>query len=183
MIHSILAGILQVMQHAPCTRLRTRTALIDLWTKNLSFKTKTSESLEGANKQHELFCADTAHFKADGKRLFMRFDMNASLPVNPWNLTIVCVTLVWECTFLDPVWLEVIYEKSNVTEQPQETKCFVLLCSPPLLVPVLSECSKHYDQWILGFPWSQIKLLHTIFNINHLGTHTVNTDGNLALVN
>lgn len=34
--------------------------------------------------------------------------------------------------FLDTVWLKVIYEKSNATEQHQRTGCFVLSCPPPL---------------------------------------------------
>lgn len=34
--------------------------------------------------------------------------------------------------FLDTVWLKVIYEKSNATEQHQQTGCFVLCCPPPL---------------------------------------------------
>lgn len=154
MIHSILAGILQVMQYAPCTWLKTRTALIDLWTKNLSFKTQT---LEGVKKQHELVCAGRTLLSTWQKTV--RFDTIASLPVNTWNLTTVCVKLVWEHTFLDTVWLEVIYEKSKVTEQQQRAKCFVVLCAPPLLVPVLSEYSKHYDRWIRGFLWRQIRLL------------------------
>lgn len=78
----------------------------------------------------------------------MRFDMSPSLPMNPQYIhnivTTVYVKLVWECNFLDTIWLEVIYEKSIVTEQQQQEKCFVLLCSPPFLMPVLSEYSKHY---------------------------------------
>lgn len=70
-------------------------------TKNLSFKTQTSESLEGKKKQHKSFYEGNVALLADNKRLSMKCDMNMSLSVNLPGLRTVCVKSVWEWALLD----------------------------------------------------------------------------------
>lgn len=141
-----LTGILQVMQYAPSTWMRTRTALINLsGLKVLVFRPrplwKFGKGGRGKKAAFIVLCRKSYTSKQK-TRLPARCGMNVSLPVNPPRLTTVRVKLVWECMFLDIIRLKVIYEKSNVTEQNQQMKWFVLSCYLPL-------SSGAYVLWLL----------------------------------
>lgn len=132
MIYTILTEILQVMQYAPSTWLRTRTALIDLsGPKILVLRPrplwKFGRGERGEKAGWLILCRKCYTSKQTTKDLL--WDV-AWMCHSQWirRLTTVCVKLEWECMFLDTVWLKAIYEKSNSTEQDQQTKCFVLSC-------------------------------------------------------